>query len=92
MKSDSQYFIEDATQALLHLVPSLAERIDLLLPPGATAAQASAFRQQHAWNELCSLARRADLEPMRYARQLIMLRSVQQRTGSNPFGTLRPTG
>ncbi|RUI15300.1 hypothetical protein [Pseudomonas aeruginosa] len=74
MDKNDQKLMEAAVEAFLILVPALAEEIELNLPRGATAAELDNFRRTKAWLELCQVARRAGLEPIEYAKQIVSVR------------------
>lgn len=74
--------MEAAVTAFLCLVPALAEQIEQSVPVGSTRAERNLHRQQKGWAELCHSARRTGVDPMEFARQVILMHRQDQRTRS----------
>ncbi|MBG6290058.1 hypothetical protein I5I61_21595 [Pseudomonas nitroreducens] len=79
MEDRDKEFMKAAVTAFLCLVPALAEEIEQGVPAGSTRAERDLHRQQKGWAELCQSARRAGIEPMEYARQVVILHRSDQR-------------
>lgn len=68
--------IKGAATAFVALVPSLAEEIERSIAPHATEAERQAFVQQKGWADLCLAAKRLNVDPLEFARQVL---KVQQQ-------------
>ncbi|MDU4255958.1 MULTISPECIES: hypothetical protein [Pseudomonas] len=74
----SDDFVEKAASAFLYFVPSLADEINLGMPEGTPANRQKAYKLQKGWAELCISAHRAGLEPVEFAKQVIVLRDLER--------------
>lgn len=79
MEDYDKDLMDAAVAAFLCLVPALAEEIELGVPNGSTRAERDLHRQQKGWAELCQSARRAGIEPMEYAKHVVILHRSDQR-------------
>lgn len=79
MEERDKETMEAAVTAFLCLVPALAEEIEQSVPAGSTRTERNLYRQQKGWAELCHSARRTGIDPMEYARQIILLHRHDQR-------------
>lgn len=72
--------IAAAAAAFVSLVPSLAEEIARSIPDNATEPDRAAHFQQKGWAELCLAAKRLNLEPLKFAQQVLEVH--QQQNGA----------
>lgn len=73
MDEDEIELMQAAVTALLYLIPGLAESIERNITSGSTDAERRLGLLQNGWAKLCQSAAQADLDPLMYARYLVML-------------------
>ncbi|MFV3330990.1 hypothetical protein ACNFIA_08670 [Pseudomonas sp. NY15437] len=79
MNDSDKELKEAAVAAFLLLVPALAQEIERTIPLGSTPAERHLHRQRKGWAELCESAQRTDIDPLEFARQVVVLYQQERR-------------
>ncbi|WP_448681350.1 hypothetical protein [Pseudomonas nicosulfuronedens] len=83
MNQQQNEFLTEAASAFLYFVPALKDEIDSRIPGGSTPEERRLLRQKKGWAELCFSAHRVGIEPMEFAKQVVLLRELERRRNGN---------
>ncbi|WP_448678994.1 hypothetical protein [Pseudomonas nicosulfuronedens] len=79
MNEQLNEIVKEASSAFLYFVPSLKDEIDHRIPCGTPPEERRLLRQEKGWAELCFSAHRVGVDPVEFAKQIVMLRELERR-------------
>ncbi|WP_448682578.1 hypothetical protein [Pseudomonas nicosulfuronedens] len=83
MNEQQNELLKEAASAFLYFVPALKGEIDNRIPGGSTPEERRELRERQGWTELCFSAHRVGIEPMEFAKQVVLLRELERRRNGN---------